>query len=328
MAPGGALVSKLKLLLRFSVLLGVCSLLLAGLAERERMQWRLDILQRKLSGGAPEWPWPLVLGAMIPGIQAGTDARRELRLLRGPVRLLRRDKSSPCPVLWETPLGPMWAWEEDQTFLMWHTVRWSHLQTLFPEAPSIPRGGVVLEVGAWVGTFVREALNQGASKVIALEPEPANFVCMQKNFESEIASGRVVLLKAAAWSHDGTEKFGHPELDENGDKQYGGEGFQALPDGDVIVRTVRIDTLVNELGLDRLDVIEMDIEGTERHALQGARATLARFSPQILVCEHHLPDDAEVVPREIHAANPAYVRYSKEGHGYYRLPTPKQGGGL
>lgn len=152
---------------------------------------------------------------------------------------------------------------------------------------------------------------------------------MQKNFGSEIANGRVVLVQAAAWSHNGTERFGHPEFDFDGTPELGGEGFRNLPDGDVIVRTVKIDTLVEELGLDSLDLIEMDIEGTERYALQGARQTLARFSPQIIICEHHLADDAEVVPREILAANPAYARYSsKDGHGYYRSPPAKPGAGL
>ncbi len=315
---------KRNVLLSTSSFLSLVSILLVSVAAPQKIQWRVSALQTKLWGGAPDWSWPWVLTAMIPYTPAG----KQLPLLLGPVHFAGRDNSSACPVLWETPLGPMWAWESDRPYLLWHTVRWPRLQQLFPEPPSIPRDAVVLEVGAWVGTFVREALNRGSRKVIALEPEPANFVCMQKNFESEIANGRVVLVKAAAWSHDGTERFGNPELDENGAPQRGGEGFHALPDGNVLVRTVKIDTLVEELGLERLDLIEMDIEGGERNALRGARQTLARFSPQILVCEHHLPDDKEAVPREIQAANPAYVRYTKDGHGYYRAPAAKQDAGF
>jgi FkbM family methyltransferase len=222
----------------------------------------------------------------------------------------------------------MWAWFEDSPFLAWHTRRWPHLQELFPVALQVPRDGVVLEVGAWVGTFVREAVNQGARQVIAMEPEPANFVCLQKNFVEEIAAGRVVLVKAAAWSHDGVEPFGHPEFDENGKPQLGGEGFRALPGGGVSVRTVKIDTLIEELAVESLDLIEMDVEGGERYALEGARQTLGRFAPQILVCEHHLPDDGEAVPRAILSAYPAYIRSSKDGHAYYRAPAKDCAPGL
>jgi FkbM family methyltransferase len=315
--------TKPKVALYAALLFGLFCLLVVGLAAPAKIQWRLRVLQTKWRG-ASDVSWAYVLAGLIPK----TSASKNIDGLLGPVQFAGRDDSSPCPILWETPLGPLWAWELDRPYLNWHTLRWPHLQQLFPEPPNIPPDSVVLEVGAWVGTFAREALNHGARKVIALEPEPSNFVCMEKNFENEIASGRLLLVKAAAWSHDGTERFGHPEFDENGDVQLGGEGFRALPDGDVIVRTVKIDTLVEELGLDSLDLIEMDIEGSERYALQGSRQTLARFSPQIIVCEHHLPDDAEVVPREILAANPAYARYSKDGHGYYRSPLAKPGAGL
>lgn len=308
--------SKPRAVVAGATLLSLCALLFAVTAPH-KIQWRLEVIQTKLGGRAPDWSWTRILAALVPGTAASGD----VHLLMGAVYPVDRDDTSPCPVLWETPLGPLWAWELDRPYLSWHTVRWPRLQTLFPEPPRIPDDAVVLEVGAWVGTFVREALNRGARKVIALEPEPANFVCMQKNFASEIAAGQVVLVEAAAWSRDGSERFGHPEWDEYGEPQLGGEGFRAAQDGEVTVRTVKIDTLVEELGLDRIDLVEMDIEGAERHALRGARETLARYSPQIIVCEHHLADDAQAVPREIHAANDAYVRFSKEGHGYYRVPA-------
>ena len=106
----------------------------------------------------------------------------------------------------------------------------------------------------------------------------------------------------------------------------GGEGFTALDDGDTIVRTVRIDRLVRELGLQSVDLIEMDIEGTERHALAGAKETLARFGPEIIVCVHHLPDDPVVVDQRILSANPAYRSSVEERHAFYRIDGLAEGG--
>ena len=279
-------------------------------------RWRIRVLHFKLSGNAPEWSWANVAVGMIP-FTAQSNVLNEP--FRGPVTFVKRDSESPCPVLWDTPLGPMWAWFLDRPYLVWHTQRWPRLVDLFPESPSIPEGGVVLEVGAWVGIFVREALNQGAGTVVAMEPEPSNYVCLEKNFKREILNGRVILVKAAAWDSNGTARFGHPSLDEFGNSQLGGEGFTALKDGNMVVTARRIDRVVSELGLESVDLIQMDIEGTERYALAGAKETLADFSPDIIVCVHHLPDDSVVVDQRILSANPAYQSTVERGHAYYRV---------
>ena len=75
-----------------------------------------------------------------------------------------------------------------------------------------------------------------------------------------------------------------------------------------------------------VDLIEMDIEGTERHALAGAKETLARFGPEIIVCVHHLPDDSAVVDQRILSANPAYRSSVQQGHAYYRVDGSAEGG--
>ena len=46
-----------------------------------------------------------------------------------------------------------------------------------------------------------------------------------------------------------------------------------------------------------------------RHALAGARETLARWSPRLALCTYHLPDDPEVIRREVFSANPGYREY-------------------
>ena len=151
--------------------------------------------------------------------------------------------------------------------------------------------------------------------------ETGLFCCLTKL--CIIPSSMAVKKKTVQRSLDLT---GNADLDEFGNPQFGGEGFTALDDGDTIVRTVRIDRLVRELGLQSVDLIEMDIEGTERHALAGAKETLARFGPEIIVCVHHLPDDPVVVDQRILSANPAYRSSVQERHAFYRVDGLAEGG--
>ncbi len=44
-----------------------------------------------------------------------------------------------------------------------------------------------------------------------------------------------------------------------------------------------IDNVVRELGLNRLDVMKVDVEGAEYLVLRGARETLLRFHPKLVM---------------------------------------------
>jgi hypothetical protein len=55
-----------------------------------------------------------------------------------------------------------------------------------------------------------------------------------------------------------------------------------------MVRGRRIDDVVPELGLTRVDVVKIDVEGAEVLVLRGARETLMRFHPKLVM--EVLPD--------------------------------------
>lgn len=50
-----------------------------------------------------------------------------------------------------------------------------------------------------------------------------------------------------------------------------------------VVEVRKLDDMVKELGLSRVDVIKLDIEGAEWMALRGAAETLARFRPLLIL---------------------------------------------
>ena len=135
-----------------------------------------------------------------------------------------------------------------------------------PEARLKP-GDIVVDCGAHVGAFSDRAFREGASKVIAFEPDPIQIQCLRRNFVPEIEAGKFVLIEKAVWSDIGTTTF------RIGAGNSGAGSVVEQPTGSTVeVETTTIDRVVRELRLPRVDVIKMDIEGAEREALKGAPA--------------------------------------------------------
>jgi FkbM family methyltransferase len=51
------------------------------------------------------------------------------------------------------------------------------------------------------------------------------------------------------------------------------------------VRVATFDTFAAEHGIDRVDVVKIDVEGAEHLVVEGMRGTLARLRPRAIVCE-------------------------------------------
>ena len=167
-----------------------------------------------------------------------------------------------------------------------------------PES-AVREGDIVLDCGAHVGVFTNKALALGAARVIALEPNPANAECYRRNFEKEITSGRVILVTKGVWSHEKTLRL------YSGATTAHNSIVRSLDGSGVEIEVTTIDLLVEELNLPRVDYVKMDIQGAEEGALKGARATLRRFRPRLMI-DRDRRDDIRVLPEIIRQANPDY----------------------
>ena len=234
--------------------------------------------------------------------------------LQPPLARAKRNGEEPCPVLWETPIGVFWGRSNDGDLLgamLIEQLFWGIYQR---GAVVIRSGDVVFDAGSHLGTFSRFALNRGARLVVAFEPESTNIACYKQTFQQEIEEGRVILVEAAVWETPGTLSFSDAKLDNSG------TGIVRPREDDcpdVKVPATSIDETVSRLNLDRVDFIKMDIEGAERHALRGARRSLARFGPRLAVCTYHRPDDPAVIPEVVFAARPSYQMFSSEEVAYF-----------
>ena len=141
-------------------------------------------------------------------------------------------------------------------------------------------GDTFIDVGGNKGDFALLAAKivGDDGKVICIEPEPSNVDWIRRSIGLN-GYRNVKVCKLALSDHDG-ESFLHL-----GKKS----GFHTLlsgaPDrnqGSINVRVRRLDGLLSELEVRRVDFLKIDVEGAELEVLKGAAETL-RSNPKIVL---------------------------------------------
>ena len=196
---------------------------------------------------------------------------------------------------WQTPLGAYW--------IPAGTVE--HLPNLLAqqqsgiydnEANGVRPGDIVLDCGAHVGVYVRTAIDAGAKKVVAIEPAPENIECLRRNFKAEIATGQVVVYPKGVWDADAALPLYQDPTNSAADS------FIIKGPNDVVANEIlltTIDKLSAELGLERVDLIKMDIKGAIERALTGGRETILRDRPRLVLATEEEEDDPGAVSDKV-----------------------------
>jgi FkbM family methyltransferase len=145
-------------------------------------------------------------------------------------------------------------------------------------------GMQVLDMGAHVGYFslLFSVLAGPAGQVHTIEPNPENL----KKIRSMIEINKLQNIRV----------FPFAASDQAGEVQFvtertGQMGHMATLSSEnrasaVTVRAVRMDDLAGDGGIDRIDLIKMDVEGAELKALTGMTGLIGRCHPTI-ICEWH-----------------------------------------
>ncbi len=151
------------------------------------------------------------------------------------------------------------------------------------------QGGVFVDVGANVGTYALAlARDVGtAGKVIAIEPHPVTHARLAFN---NAASGfaQVALVQAAAGADDGELL-----IETDGDNL----GASHIVSGDASGKAIRVPSLrlqriLQEAAVTRVDALKIDVEGYEDRVLTGFfRDTPAALWPGAVVIEHLSKDE-------------------------------------
>ena len=152
-----------------------------------------------------------------------------------------------------------------------------------------PQGGVFVDVGANVGTYAMVLARHTGStgKVIAVEPHPVTHARLAFN---RAASGfsQVALVAAAAGPSDGELL-----IETDGDNLGASHIASGEPSGNAIaVPSLRLQRILGDAGVSRVDALKIDVEGFEDRVLTGFfREAAERLWPRAVVIEHLSRDE-------------------------------------
>ncbi len=236
-------------------------------------------------------------------IQSAIELKNQIQLKDEILAASRLIETDPAGFKkYETPMGEYWI-PAGSEFVLPYNLAEIQRSIYFEEGHTIQNGDIVLDCGANVGAFTRQALEMGASKVIAIEPAPENLECLRRNFSQEIAEGRVLIYPKGIWNRDA-------KLDLHVDPKNSAADSFVMNSGNTHVvpqiSLTTIDKLIGELDLHKVDFIKMDIEGAELRALDGASATLREYKPRISISAYHEADHPVLIPEKIQAARDDY----------------------
>ncbi len=152
-----------------------------------------------------------------------------------------------------------------------------------------PQGGVFVDVGANVGTYALAlARHVGADgKVIAIEPHPVTHARLKFNCEASGAR-QVRLVAAAAGPADGELLIA-----TDGDNLGASHIVTGQPAGNAHrVPALRLQRILDEAGVSKIDALKIDVEGFEDRVLTGFfKEAAPSLWPRAVVIEHLSRDE-------------------------------------
>lgn len=154
-----------------------------------------------------------------------------------------------------------------------------------------------VDCGAYDGDTIREFIVKTENKyekIWAFEPDMNNYERLF-DYVKEAQDERMKLYRAGVYDQDTVMHFSANR----------GTSATLNATGEENIEVYKLDTLIDE----PITFIKMDIEGSEKEALQGARKLISTYKPKLAICIYHKIEDLWEIPLLIKNINPDYQIY-------------------
>jgi FkbM family methyltransferase len=260
-------------------------------------------------------------------------ARRSWRALGDPTSVTRRaelesfvlDHVVRRPIVFEDGRGLRYVLHPDENARAYleHDGNYEVAETRFCERV-VRAGWTVFDVGAHIGiyTLLLAQLVGEEGRVHAFEPEPENLGRLRANLAlNDVAT--VWLVPAAAAAESGTatlhvfppgfgacHSLGRPTVSHPFVP-----GQTVEPIATIEVPTVTLDEYCAERGVERIDLLKLDVEGAEVDVLRGAEQLLGDGRIGTILFEVSLPQSAALS----HAPSEVFERLASLGYECFAI---------
>ena len=178
--------------------------------------------------------------------------------------------------------------------LFWRGIDYYEPTTLKLLQGLLKPGAAFLDVGAHIGFYsLAAAASVPGIKVVAFEPNPKNFRILLANAAAN-GLANALCEPVAVSEHEGTAVLYLTESDMSASLMKGFQAEDTRQIDSITVRTVSLDSYLRDHTLPGQSVIKVDIEGHETAFFRGARQTISRNKPDIIL-EVIYEQDPEIV---------------------------------
>ncbi|GHU03872.1 hypothetical protein FACS1894205_1140 [Alphaproteobacteria bacterium] len=173
-----------------------------------------------------------------------------------------------------------------------------------------PRAGdVVIDAGvsaAWLDPTIQlmQAV-ESAGRVYGFEPDPTALASIRSQIAGQSGSDNFTLVPMGLFSHKAEMQI--LTQSSGGSCLVREESEKTLP-----CQVIDLDSFVKEQNLPRVDVVKMDIEGSEGPALRGMAQVLREWKPRLMISAYHNKlQDMVTLPRILLDIRPDYqIRFA------------------
>lgn len=156
---------------------------------------------------------------------------------------------------------------------------------------------IFVDCGAYTGDTIEVFKNHTKDKfkrIYAFEPEINNCNIMESKFAED---DRIKIYPYGNWSTDGALRF----------REGKGTTSEIAEDGNCEIQVRKLDSVIAPD--DVVTFIKMDIEGSEKEALNGGQEIIRKYKPKLAICIYHKLEDLWEIPLLIHKLDPEYKLY-------------------
>jgi len=174
-----------------------------------------------------------------------------------------------------------------------------------PKGFEIKAGDIVVDVGGHIGIFSLLASRFAKNgQIITVEPFPSTFRILQENIRKNKIKNVLLVNKAIS------NKKGVKDLFLEGESTVGVTFFKDALENDNLkkesVKTITLEELMKECGIDHIDFLKMDCEGAEYEILFSCSPTILNKIGKISMEYHNLDESNNV----------SHLKKFLEGNGF------------